>query len=111
MGLPAATRRVVAGTLAWIISHTRGVTSSAPIRSAPWIISTTWVRFAEAGQHLFISNRDDIVPSAPLYLHPIFVISGALWRAGLDLRASLIVWKPVAVLVMFGASPSMSEPV
>lgn len=50
----------------------------------------------EAGTHLLIGNPFRLGASSPVYLNPMYLISGLLWRAGVDLRLSLLLWAPVA---------------
>jgi hypothetical protein len=58
-----------------------------------------WVR--DGGSHVFASDLWQTGPTAHDYLHPMFVISGLLWRLGLPIQAAYLIWKPVAVLVLF----------
>ncbi len=56
-----------------------------------------WIR--DAGLHALIA--DPFRPRAPhLYLQPLFLISGLLWRAGLSLQLSYLVWTPIALLTL-----------
>jgi hypothetical protein len=50
----------------------------------------------EAGTHLLIGNPFRLGASSPVYLDPMYLISGVLWRLGVDLRLSLLLWTPVA---------------
>jgi hypothetical protein len=58
-----------------------------------------WIR--DEGSHLLASDLWQIAPTAHDYLHPMFVISGLLWRLGLPIQVAYLVWKPIAVLVLF----------
>jgi hypothetical protein len=58
-----------------------------------------WIR--DEGSHLLASNLWQVTPSAHDYLHPMFVISGLLWRLGLSVQLAYMVWKPVALIVLF----------
>ena len=60
-----------------------------------------WVR--DSGDHLLISNRFDSVEDPHLFPHPMWLVSGGLWRAGLGLQLAYLLWKPVAVLVLFAS--------
>ena len=56
-----------------------------------------WIR--EAGQHGLIANP--YRPGAPrVFLHPLFLISGLLWRAGMSIQAAYLVWTPIAALAI-----------
>jgi hypothetical protein len=58
-----------------------------------------WIR--DEGSHFLASDLWQIAPTAHDYLHPMFVISGLLWRLGLPIQLAYLVWKPIAVLVLF----------
>ena len=56
-----------------------------------------WIR--EAGLHGLIADPYH-AGSVHDYLHPLFLISGLLWRAGLSIQAAYLVWTPVALAVL-----------
>ena len=58
-----------------------------------------WVR--DSGRHLLASNLWSVGPTPHDYLHPMYAISGVLWRLGASVQLAYLVWKPVAVLVLF----------
>src|SRR5438105_6148852 len=58
----------------------------------------TWIR--DAGARLLVSNRYDLAPSHHVFLHPLVLLSALAWRAGLSLRASYLLWKPLAVVML-----------
>lgn len=58
-----------------------------------------WVR--ESGLHGLVSDRFDTAPSGHVFLHPMFLLSGSLWRLGLSLQLAYLLWKPVAVVALF----------
>lgn len=58
-----------------------------------------WIR--DSGSHFLASNLWDIAPSAHDYLQPMYFISGLLWRLGVGIQLAYLVWKPVALLVLF----------
>ena len=58
-----------------------------------------WIR--EAGEHALVSNRYDLVSDDPVYLQPMWLVSGLLWAAGMPIQAGLLIWKPVCVVVLF----------
>jgi hypothetical protein len=60
-----------------------------------------WVQ--NAGQGGLISNWFQLTPSRDVFLHPGFVISGALNRAGLGPGYAYLIWKPIAVISLFAA--------
>lgn len=58
-----------------------------------------WIR--DEGSHGLASNLWVTGPTPHDYVHPIYLISGLLWRLGLSLQLAYLIWKPVAVLVLF----------
>jgi hypothetical protein len=58
-----------------------------------------WIR--EAGEHVLVSNRYDLAGGDEVYLQPMWLVSGLLWAVGLPIQATLLIWKPVCVLVLF----------
>jgi hypothetical protein len=61
-----------------------------------------WAR--DAGAHGLASDLFTLAPSGHVLLEPIFTITGALWRLGVSLPLAYLLWKPVAVLVLFAAT-------
>lgn len=59
-----------------------------------------WIR--DAGSNLVFSNRFDTIADPHLFLHPMWVLSGAAWQAGLDLQLAFAAWKPVGLVVLLG---------
>jgi hypothetical protein len=60
----------------------------------------TWIR--EAAHHGLIGNRYDLVPGTRAFLHPGFGLSGLVAAVtGISIPLAYLLWKPVAVLVMF----------
>lgn len=66
-----------------------------------------WAR--DAGTHGLISDLFSLAPSAHVYLQPVFLVTGALWRLGLSLQLAYLLWKPVAVIVLFGATLAWAQ--
>jgi hypothetical protein len=58
-----------------------------------------WIR--DEGEHFLASNLWVIGPTPHDYLHPMYVISGGLWRLGLNIQLAYLVWVPVALLILF----------
>jgi hypothetical protein len=58
-----------------------------------------WIRLS--GTHGLIADYFTLLPGSAVFLHPMFLLSGVLWRAGLGVGAALQVWKPVAIAVLF----------
>jgi hypothetical protein len=58
-----------------------------------------WIR--DEGAHVLASNLWQIAGTPHDYLQPMYLVSGILWRLGLSIQLALLVWEPVAVLVLF----------
>ncbi len=61
-----------------------------------------WAR--DAGSHGLASDLFTLAPSGHVYLEPLFTITGVLFRLGLSLPLSYLLWKPFAVLALFVAA-------
>ena len=58
-----------------------------------------WIR--DAGENVLFSNRFDLAADPHLFLHPMFVLSGLVWQLGAGVQLAFLLWKPVAVAVLF----------
>jgi hypothetical protein len=58
----------------------------------------SWIR--GAGEHVLAGNGYDPTVGDRVFLHPMFGLSGAAWRAGLSLQLAFLLWVPVAVAVL-----------
>ena len=58
-----------------------------------------WIR--SEGEHVLAANELALRTGGHVFLHPMFVISGLLWRAGVNIAVSYLVWLPVAVGVLY----------
>ena len=61
-----------------------------------------WVR--EAGEHFLASNLFQLERSERIFLHPMFVVSGALWRAGMPIQMAFLLWLPIAVAALVAST-------
>jgi hypothetical protein len=55
----------------------------------------------DAGQHVLISNRFDVVADRHLFLDPVFALSGLVWRLGASIQAAQLLWVPIAAVALF----------
>ena len=55
----------------------------------------------DAGENILVSNRFDVVEDPHLFLHPMLALSGLAWKLGASIQLSYLLWKPVAVLVLW----------
>jgi hypothetical protein len=63
----------------------------------------TWIR--EAADHVLIGNQYDLAPDHRVFLHPGFLVSGALHALiGISVPLSYLLWKPVAVAALFAGA-------
>ncbi len=61
-----------------------------------------WAR--DAGAHGLISNLFSLAPSGRVFLQPLFLVTGELWRIGVSLQLAYLLWKPVAAAALFAAA-------
>lgn len=54
----------------------------------------------ESGTDGLIANEFRIGDSRGVFLHPMWLVSGVLWRLGVGLELALLVWKPVAAAAL-----------
>ncbi|MGI8559325.1 MAG: hypothetical protein ACR2ND_13660 [Solirubrobacteraceae bacterium] len=72
----------------------------APLSGADPLRYLAWIR--DAGGHGLIANRAAGAASDHVYLHPMFLLSGLVWRLGVDLRLSYLAWFPFVIAVVGG---------
>src|SRR5436305_690888 len=58
-----------------------------------------WIR--QLGKGVLAANLLDTARLHHVFLHPMFLLSGLAWRAGLDINVAFLLWKPVAVIAVF----------
>jgi hypothetical protein len=83
------------------------LTKDRPLSGADGLLASdqlqyfAWIR--EASNHVLIGNPFDLAPGDRVFLHPGFLISGAVHDVtGLSIPASFVgLWKPVAIAVTF----------
>lgn len=56
----------------------------------------------ESGEHVLFGDRFDLGVVDRVGLQPMYLVSGLLGQLGLDLRAAVWLWKPVAAAVLVG---------
>ena len=61
-----------------------------------------WAR--QAGEHGLIGNRHDLAPGERPFLHPGLLLSGLAWRLGAGPAVAYLLWKPVAVGILFAGT-------
>jgi hypothetical protein len=100
--LSALSVAVLAGLLVRVWVHGGIVTGSDGYLVVDQLQYLNWLR--QAGHHIAVANLYDLAPGPHSFVHPGVVISGLLHRAGLDIVAAYMVWKPVAVAALFAGS-------
>jgi hypothetical protein len=58
-----------------------------------------WIR--GAGQHVAAANGFALRLGDRVFVHPMFLLSGLLWRTGVGIALSYLLWMPVAVAVLY----------
>ncbi len=58
-----------------------------------------WIR--DEGSHVLASNLWQVGATPHDYLHPMYVVSGLLWRLGLSIQLSYVIWIPIGLIVLF----------
>src|SRR5437870_784388 len=61
--------------------------------AADQLFYLSWIR--ESGDHILVRNLYDGSTQNAWFIHPMFLASGALWRAGMPLVLSYQLWKPI----------------
>jgi hypothetical protein len=82
-----------------LIGHHGVFNGSDGIQVADHLQHMAFIR--DAGEHGLISSRFDLAPDPHLFLHPVFLLSGGLWRLGLSIQLAFLIWLPVAVGALF----------
>jgi len=86
--------------LAALLTKGRALTGADGLLASDQLQYFTWIR--QAGEHGLIGNEYDLAPDHRVFLHPGFLLSGLLWKwLGLTVPLSYLLWKPVAVGLLF----------
>src|SRR6202042_2350726 len=73
-----------------------GVTGTDPYDEYQYL---AWIR--EMGSHGLSANLFGLTGGGHVFVQPMWLISGILWRLGLGLQASYLIWSPISVLVLW----------
>jgi hypothetical protein len=86
--------------LAALLTKGRAITGADGLLAADQLQYFTWIR--QAGEHWLAGNEYDMAPDERVFLHPGFLLSGLVHEwLGLSVPLSYLLWKPVAVGVLF----------
>jgi len=89
--------------IAALLTKGREITGADGLLASDQLQYFTWIR--QAGDHILVGNEYDMRPDNRVFLHPGFLISGLLHRGlGISVPLSYLLWKPVAVGVMFAGA-------
>jgi hypothetical protein len=79
--------------------HHESLSGGEGLAAADQLQYLAWIR--SLGEHGLAADGFDLHAGNHVFLHPMFVISAALWRAGVNIAVSYLLWLPVAVAALF----------
>lgn len=80
-------------------AHHESLSGADSLFAADQLQYLAWIR--SSGDHLLAANGFDLRAGGEVYLNPMFALSGLLWRAGIGIALSYLLWLPVAVGVLY----------
>lgn len=89
----------VVALVVWVTSHGGVLTGANGYDTFDQLQYLAWIR--DAGSHVLASNLWRIAPTPHDYLQPMYLVSAGIWRLGVPLPVAYMIWKPVAVAVLF----------
>jgi hypothetical protein len=103
--LAALALAVLGGLLLKVWLHGGVVTGADGFLVADPMQYLDWSR--QAGEHGLIGNRHDLASGPRAFLHPGLLLSGFAWRLGAGPAVAYLLWKPVAVGVLFAGTRAL----
>jgi hypothetical protein len=100
--LAALAMAVVGGLLLRVWTHGGLVTGADGFLVADPMQYLDWAR--QAGEHGLIANRHDLAPGPRAFAHPGLFLSGVAYWLGAGPAVAYLLWKPVAVGVLFAGA-------
>jgi hypothetical protein len=100
--LAALAMAVLAGLVLKVWLNGGVVTGSDGYLVADPLQYLDWAR--QAGEHGLIGNLHDLAPGDRAFLHPGLLLSGLAWQLGAGPALAYLLWKPVAVGVLFAGT-------
>jgi hypothetical protein len=86
--------------LAALLTKGRALTGADGLLASDQLQYFTWIR--QAGEHWLVGNEYDMAPDDRVFLHPGFLLSGLAHElTGMSVGLSYLLWKPVAVALLF----------
>ena len=89
----------VVALVVWVTSHGGVLTGANGYDTFDQEQYLAWIR--DAGSHVLASNLWRIAATPHDYLQPMYLISAGIWRLGVPLPVAYMVFKPVALAVLF----------
>lgn len=89
------------------ITGADGLIGADGVLGADQLQYLAWAR--DAGSHLLASDLFTFAPNGHVYLEPLFMVTGLLWKLGLSLPLAYLLWKPVAVLALAAATTAWAR--
>ncbi len=99
---PLALLLIHAGDLHARFTGADGLIGADGVLGADQLQYLSWARDASA--HVLVSNLFSLAPSGHVYLQPLFLVTGGLYRLGVSLVTAYQLWKPVAIVIMLAAA-------
>lgn len=90
---PLATLLVHVGQHGGVLTGANGADAFDQFQYLAWI--------HDEGTHGLASNLWHTTSTPHDYVQPMYLVSGLLWRLGTSIQVAYLIWKPVAVLVLF----------
>lgn len=85
--------------LAKAAGHHESLSGGDGLFAADQLQYLAWIR--SSGEHILAGNGFALRLGGNVFLHPMFVLSGLLWRAGMNIALSYLLWLLVAVGVLY----------
>jgi hypothetical protein len=89
----------VIALVVWVTAHGGVLTGANGYDTFDQMQYLAWIR--DAGSHVLASNLWRIPATPHDYLQPMYVVSAGLWRLGVPLPVAYMVFKPIALVVLF----------
>ncbi len=80
-------------------SHHESFSGAESVFPADDLQYFSWIR--SSGEHILAADDFDLRTGGNVFLHPMFLLSGLLWRGGVGIALSYLVWLPVSVVILF----------
>jgi hypothetical protein len=89
----------IVALVVWVTSHGGVLTGANGYDTFDQMQYLAWIH--DAGSHVLASNLWRISATPHDYLQPMYLVSAGIWRLGVPLPVAYMVFKPVALAVLF----------